>query len=89
MGDADAHDDEVDEGADEDEGSYVPCLVCGAKTTVRFKIDAKIICELLEVAAAVLAMLRAGSQLTITKAIEAVARARCAERTDAALPASR
>ena len=75
MGDAEEHDDEVDGDADEDEGSYVPCPVCGEKTTVRFKIDAKIICELLDVAAAVLAMLRAGSRLTIAAAIQVVARA--------------
>jgi hypothetical protein len=69
-----------DEEDAEEEGSYVPCPVCREKTRLRFEIDGPIICELLQVATAVIAMLGAGSRLSMFAAIEVVARAECQHR---------
>ena len=64
-----------DEDDQEKEGSYVPCPVCREKTRLRFAIDGPIACALLQVASEVIAMMHAGSTLTIIAAICVVARA--------------
>ena len=81
---AEADDEQNPLGGDADDqqeqGSYLPCPVCGEKTRQRFEIEARIICELLHVAATVVAMLRTGKELSIAAAIIIVARAGCQQR---------
>ena len=63
-----------------EQGSYVPCPVCGEQTRLQSLIEGRIICELLHVAAAVVAMLQTGKDLSIAAAIIIVARAGCQQR---------
>ena len=69
---------DIDDEAEQ--GSYVPCPVCGEQTRPRFEIEASIICELLPVAAAVVTLLVRHGSLALTTAIGIVARARCHDR---------
>lgn len=63
-----------EEEEDEDEESYVPCPNCGERTTRMGTYEGPQACQLLELAAAVWALLQSGAELTIRGALRQVFR---------------